>query len=550
MQIDVKTSIVTGGGFNFYITDKNTSNFFVKLVINMSTNPIINRYVAIEEAKNYSLILKCIKPNGELLSLEGELIDEQEALFHYNLEEYHKDMIGIYKCEFWIRTIVSGKEEISTTAPFEFMVQPSIINDLDDIIEDPEQYPIYQELLNRVIDMEDGLEDADLSLYATRDYVDEEIEVVMAEFDNIEVDLSDYVTRVELNSGLRDKADIDTIPTRVSQLENDNNYLNSIPEEYVTDSELEAKGYLTEHQSLDEYAKKTEIPTNVSQLANDKNYLTSVPDEYAKKTEIPSLDGYATESYVTDKINQAQLEGGENEIDLTAYALKSDLSNLVTKDIGNANQITFSDGDTFQTKLDNGVLKGEQGNNGVGVRSITAYYQVSESNVQAPKTWETVPPLMTATNRYLWSYETIEYTEGIPQQTSARIIGIYGDKGETGENGITPTIAAGSVATGDPGSTAAVTANTSGTTTTFDFIIPRGEKGDKGDDGKDGLTTSVKVNNQTYNQSNGTITLPDYPTISADAESVDGLSFWTGTQTQYDRLTTKDANTVYLIKEG
>lgn len=55
----------------------------------------------------------------------------------------------------------------------------------------------------------------------------------------------------------------------------------------------------------------------------------------------------------------------------------------------------------------------------------------------------------------------------------------------------------------------------------------KGEKGDKGDPGEigpqgpagekgaDGLTTAITVNGQTYNQENGVITLPDYPTGGA-----------------------------------
>ena len=40
------------------------------------------------------------------------------------------------------------------------------------------------------------------------------------------------------------------IPTKTSQLTNDEGYLVSIPSEYVTDSELNSKGYLTEHQDI------------------------------------------------------------------------------------------------------------------------------------------------------------------------------------------------------------------------------------------------------------------------------------------------------------
>lgn len=72
----------------------------------------------------------------------------------------------------------------------------------------------------------------------------------------------------------------------------------------------------------------------------------------------------------------------------------------------------------------------------------------------------------------------------------------------------------------------------------------KGEKGDKGDKGPkgpqgpqgvqgvkgtDGLTTKVKVNGTTYTQSNGLITLPDYPTLSGSGSGL--------TTTQEQQLT-------------
>ena len=159
----------------------------------------------------------------------------------------------------------------------------------------------------------------------------------------------------------------------------------------------------------------------------------------------------------------------------------------------------------------------------------------------------------------------------------------------------------------------------------------RGEKGDKGDKGDkgergeqgiqglqgtqgakgaDGLTTQIRVNGTTYTQSNGLITLPDYPTLSGSGSGltttqeqqitvaynhsqsahapinaeqnvqsnwnetnpssdayiknkptiptvpsnlVTGSSnsyiIWTGTQSQYDTIISKDNNTLYFIKE-
>ena len=80
--------------------------------------------------------------------------------------------------------------------------------------------------------------------------------------------------------------------------------------------------------------KANNIPTKTSQLENDSDY--------------------ATITQVNQAIDNAQLGGGE--VDLSGY---------VTKELGNANQITFSDGQTFQAKLDAGTLKGEKGDPGI-----------------------------------------------------------------------------------------------------------------------------------------------------------------------------------------
>ena len=80
----------------------------------------------------------------------------------------------------------------------------------------------------------------------------------------------------------------------------------------------------------------------------------------------------------------------------------------------------------------------------------------------------------------------------------------------------------------------------------------KGEKGDKGEQGiqglqgvkgTDGLTTQISVNGTIYTQSNGLITLPNYPSLPP-------YNIWVGTQTQFDNLPTKDNNTLYFIKES
>ena len=64
--------------------------------------------------------------------------------------------------------------------------------------------------------------------------------------------------------------------------------------------------------------------------------------------------------------------------------------------------------------------------------------------------------------------------------------GDKGDAGVKGADGITPTIAVGTTTTGEAGTNAEVTMSKSGTTYTFNFVIPKGAKGDTGAAGTNG----------------------------------------------------------------
>ena len=118
------------------------------------------------------------------------------------------------------------------------------------------------------------------------------------------------------------------VPTKTSQLTNDSGFITSIPSEYITETELNEKGYLTEHQDISGKANKSDIPTKTSQLTNDSGFITEVPSEYITETELNSK-GLATESFVSNKIAEAQLQQGE--VDLSNYQTKTD-NTLTTTD--------------------------------------------------------------------------------------------------------------------------------------------------------------------------------------------------------------------------
>ncbi len=82
---------------------------------------------------------------------------------------------------------------------------------------------------------------------------------------------------------------------------------------------------------------------------------------------------------------------------------------------------------------------GPTGSPGKGIKSIKEYFQVSESNSVEPTTWVEIAPALTSVKKYLWNYLTITYTDDTTYNTSKKVIGVYGDTGQQGPEGITFT---------------------------------------------------------------------------------------------------------------
>lgn len=96
--------------------------------------------------------------------------------------------------------------------------------------------------------------------YATKEYVDNELSNL--DIPEADVDLTNYYTKEEVNRLIPDTS----------------NFITEVPAEYITETELNAKGYLTEHQSLADYAKKSEIPS-VEGLATEE-YVDSAIEAF------------------------------------------------------------------------------------------------------------------------------------------------------------------------------------------------------------------------------------------------------------------------------
>ena len=172
VMIDVKAATVNvPGDMSFFITDVKTCNIFAQLVINESKSDLVKRYAPIEEAANYKLTLRIIKPNGEPKEIEFTILNELDAFFYIDLTDEYKDHIGKYRCELFVDCLVNDELERMTTREFTYEILPSIYNDLDEIIEADPDYPLVDRILEQ-------LEAVDLSNYATNESVDAKLEVI------------------------------------------------------------------------------------------------------------------------------------------------------------------------------------------------------------------------------------------------------------------------------------------------------------------------------------------------------------------------------------
>lgn len=87
---------------------------------------------------------------------------------------------------------------------------------------------------------------------------------------------SGFQTASNVTEALKPYAKTADVPTKVSDLANDSGFISSVPDEYVTDSELTAKGYQTEANvsaALAPYAKTTDLPSALTNTEIDGCFL-------------------------------------------------------------------------------------------------------------------------------------------------------------------------------------------------------------------------------------------------------------------------------------
>ena len=143
-------------------------------------------------------------------------------------------------------------------------------------------------------------------------------------------------------------------------------------------------------------------------------------------------------------------------------------------------------GQTITIKSTNPVIIGKwstDGVNGVGISNIVNYYQVTQNKVAPDKNspsytgWTTTPGTVDNTNKYLWNFEVVFYTNSTYAETDVALIGTQGAQGIQGPQGIQGI---------------------------------QGIQGEQGPKGNDGLGIATNGIIEYYQATNSNTTIPDF----------------------------------------
>lgn len=156
---------------------------------------------------------------------------------------------------------------------------------------------------------------------------------------------------VATTGSYNDLIDKPTIPTKVSELENDSNYITSVPEEYVTETELAGKNYATVSQipSLDGYATEAWV--------GEQGYLTEHQDisNLATKEELASKADSANVYSKSETYTKTETDSAIKQASATVFKYKGAVDNyegLPTEEVyvGDVYSLRDTNGEYVATK--------------------------------------------------------------------------------------------------------------------------------------------------------------------------------------------------------
>ena len=318
----------------FYSNDKNNAEFKFTLDDLTATKVICLFYF--KGTKRYQEVEATIEGNSFTVQFDTSLITTDESVIGYIYFEKVEQSADVYSFVFNVH--VSEIDKAVKTPLIER--ESGRIVDVKDVVTKQE----LDELFAKIKEQGGTYDDSNIRTEISR--ISADVEALKTKTDKDTV-YDDSALR-ERVTALENKTDNDTvyndaeIKQRLEVLEHKPSVNTS---ELVTKQELESKGYLTEHQSLSNYATKQEIPQpyNDAELKERVNRLESKPnidtsnfvtnEVLASKgylTEHQSLDGYAKKSEIPQPYNDADIKQRLSTIEQKgeSYATKEQLASI------------------------------------------------------------------------------------------------------------------------------------------------------------------------------------------------------------------------------
>ena len=254
--------------------------------------------------------------------------------------------------------------------------------------------------------------------------------------------LTSYPTRTDLSNTLRDYATVSAMNSAITQKANEITL--AVSTTYATKADAVTSAVV-------QYAVGTSSTTApTSGWSADSPTWTA--GKYIWQRTAITKNGSTTYS------NVACIQGAKGETgstgkgisSITNYYLASASGSDVTREtagwtttiqtttatkkyLWNYEIITYTDNSTSNTVPCIIGTYGATGDAGKGISSIVEYYAVNNSTTApADSAFSTAVKSPTGTNKYLWNYELVTYTDSTTNKTGKRIIGTYGETGDTG----------------------------------------------------------------------------------------------------------------------
>lgn len=299
----------------FYSHDKN--NAFIELQLNGIGAEKIIVLFHFKTTNRFLEVAGVVEGNIATVPFDTSLITTDEIVYGYVYAEKVVQSADILKFSFWVRVSeidkhselpVIEKETKRIVALTDIVTKAELEEAIKNVHVEGATFDD-SEILRRLQVLETKPE-IDTSSFATKQELSNKVE--RAEIEQISSEIEALKTKTDKDTvyddsalrervtALENKTDNDTvyndteIKQRLEVLEHKPSVNTS---ELVTKQELESKGYLTEHQSLEEYAKKTELP----QPYNDT----------VLKMRVQTLETQAETLATKDELKAVQLKSGE-----------------------------------------------------------------------------------------------------------------------------------------------------------------------------------------------------------------------------------------------